>query len=41
MPDTYGELYDGFVGEGGKATCRLSCDGDYTLFVNGRYVASN
>ena len=26
---------------GGKAICHISCDGDYTLFVNGVYVSSN
>lgn len=24
-----------------KVVCRISCDGDYTLFINGAYVASN
>lgn len=24
-----------------KIICRISCDGDYTLFINGAYVASN
>lgn len=24
-----------------KAICRLSCDGDYTLFIGGKYVSSN
>lgn len=39
--DEYGEFFGCFdAGEEG-AVCRLSCDGDYTLFVNGRYVASN
>ena len=40
-PDTYGEFYDEFIWEEGDVNCRLSCDGDYTLFVNGQYVASN
>ena len=40
-PDTYGEFYDEFVWEEGDVNCRLSCDGDYTLYINGRYVASN
>lgn len=40
-PDTYGEFYDEFVWEGDAINCLLSCDGDYTLFVNGEYVASN
>lgn len=40
-PDTYGEFYDEFQWEEGDVNCRLSCDGDYTLFVNGKYVASN
>lgn len=41
LPDSYGEFYDEFSWEGGKCECLLSCDGDYTLFVNGRFVSSN
>lgn len=40
-PDTYGEFYDEFQWEEGVVNCLLSCDGDYTLFINGEYVASN
>ena len=40
-PDTYGEFYDEFLWETGKVECFLSCDGDYTLFINGQYVSSN
>lgn len=40
-PDTYGEFYGEFIWEEGDVECLLSCDGDYTLFVNGCYVASN
>ncbi len=40
-PDTYGEFYDEFQWEEGEINCFLSCDGDYTLFINGQYVASN
>ena len=40
-PDTYGEFYDEFQWEEGVINCLLSCDGDYTLFINGEYVASN
>ena len=40
-PDSYGEFYDEFIWEDGDVNCCLSCDGDYTLFVNGQYVASN
>ena len=40
-PDTYGEFYDEFLWEIGKVECLLSCDGDYTLFINGQYVSSN
>ena len=44
--DTYGEFYASFKANSSpicnnKAICRLSCDGDYTLFINGKYVASN
>ena len=41
LPDSYGEFYDEFSWEGGKCEVLLSCDGDYTLFVNGQFVASN
>ncbi len=40
-PDAYGEFYSEFDWEEGKVNCLLSCDGDYTLYINGRYVASN
>lgn len=40
-PDTYGEFFDEFTWEAGNVNCLLSCDSDYTLFVNGKYVASN
>ena len=40
-PDTYSEFYDEFVWNGGNVNCLLSCDGDYTLYINGHYVASN
>ncbi len=40
-PDTYGEFYDEFVWQGEKTVCRISADSDYTLFINGKYVASN
>ncbi len=40
-PDTYGEFYDEFIWEDGEVNCRLSCDGDYTLYINGQYAASN
>lgn len=38
--DTYGEFYDEFTWTEGDTECLLSCDGDYTLFVNGQYVSS-
>lgn len=41
LPDTYGEFYNEFMWEDGNAICRLSCDSDYTLFINGQFVASN
>ena len=41
LPDSYGEFYDEFTWGGEEIECLLSCDGDYTLFVNGEYVASN
>lgn len=40
-PDSYGEFFDEFIWEGGKVICRLSCDSDYTLYINGKFVANN
>ena len=40
-PDTYGDFADSFDYTGGRAVCHISCDGDYTLFVNGAFVSSN
>lgn len=39
--DTYVEFVDKFCYSGGKAALHISVDGDYTLFVNGVYAASN
>ena len=40
--DEYSEFFLPFTYDGkGKVICRISCDGDYTLFINGQYVASN
>ena len=39
--DEYGDFYARFSANGKGIICRLSCDGDYTLFINGKYVASN
>lgn len=36
----YGEFFATFKGEVGTKI-NLSCDGDYTLFINGKYVSSN
>ena len=38
--DTYGEFYATFNANS-SPICRLSVDGDYTLFINGKYAASN
>ncbi len=40
-PDIYSEFYDEFQWEEGDINCRLSCDGDYTLYINGQYISSN
>lgn len=40
-PDEYGEFSCRFDARQDAAVCRISCDGDYTLFVNGEYAASN
>lgn len=39
--DEYGEFFTSFYCESSNAECRISCDGDYTLFVNGNMVESN
>ena len=39
-PDTYGEFFRTFTYNGGEAKFRVSCDGDYTLFINGEFVTS-
>ena len=39
QPDSYGEFYKAFLWGGGETVCRISCDGDYTLYINGN-VAS-
>lgn len=37
----YGEFYTDFYCDSEECFIKLSCDGDYTLFVNGRFVGSN
>lgn len=37
----YVEFYVPYEYTSGTTVCRISCDGDYTLWVNGQYVASN
>ena len=39
--DEYSEFADSFVWNGGLATVNISARGDYTLFINGKYVSSN
>ena len=39
--DEYAEFTDTFSYIGGEAVLRLSVDGDYTLYINGSYVAAN
>ena len=41
VPDSYGEFVQPLTWHGEQTTVHLSVDGDYTLFVNGVYVASN
>lgn len=38
--DTYAEFYTKLQIAGTPAICNISVDGDYTLFINGRYVSS-
>ena len=39
-PDSYGEFFSYVTLKGGNAKIRISVDGDYALFVNGKYVKS-
>ena len=39
--DEYGEFFAVFNSEKENAVCRISCDGDYTLFINGSAAGSN
>lgn len=39
--DTYCEFVQKIPYEGGRYACKLSCDGDYTLFINGKFVETN
>ena len=39
--DEYGEFSCRFDARKVGTVCRVSCDGDYTLLINGAYVASN
>lgn len=36
----YAEFAESFISNGGKTTVKISARGDYTLFINGRYVSS-
>lgn len=38
--DIYAEFYGKFYGKC-DTLCRISCDGDYTLYINGKYASSN
>lgn len=40
-PNEYVEFFKKFDWSKGNTICRISCDSDYTLFVNGKVVASN
>ena len=39
--DSYGDFKDTFNFSGEETFINISCDGDYTLFINGHFVASN
>ncbi len=41
QPNSYGEFVQPLAWHGGRTVCHLSVDGEYTLFVNGCYAASN
>ena len=38
-PNSYGEFYGEFLSSD-RATAKISCDGDYTLFINGSFAGS-
>jgi len=38
--DEYAEFYEEFSWNSGKAMLHISVDGDYTLFINGKYASS-
>ena len=40
-PDEYGEFFAPLTWRGDKTVCRISCDGDYALYINGALVSSN
>lgn len=37
--DSYGEFYQSFPWENGETVCQISCDGDYTLYINGKMAS--
>ena len=39
--DEYVDFFGAFTAKKNFAVCRISCDGDYTLFINGKFVESN
>ncbi len=41
VPDSYGDFKDSFNYSGENAVCNISVDGDYELYINGEFVASN
>ena len=41
LPDSYGDFIDTFYYNSGKVKLHISCDGDYTLFVNKKFVNAN
>lgn len=40
-PNSFLESYSQFEYNGGNCILNFSCDGDYTLFINGKYISSN
>ena len=39
--DEYAEIFDKFVFSGNQAKIRIAVDGDYTLYINGKYLDAN
>ena len=41
LPNSYAEFFDTFSSNSGRVCLRISVDGDYTAYVNGKYAGSS